>query len=166
MNSLTVASSSHVNQLSQQVKAEVWHASGRELVLSFWSWNKLMPYTGNTYKGTFFHSHRLLKFIHILERGQISYNLDKVVLKARSVSWSGSRHSHTNIVLAQQMSGGRWGNRHASCCIAIKNNLPWSHSLHIQKIYKWIQDEVIWKIYKHPTDIKKTQKFSNIFHFL
>lgn len=84
----------------------------------------------------FVHSHCLLKFIHILERGQISYSLYKVVLKARSVPWSGSRHSRTNIVLAQQMSGGRWGNRHASCCIAIKNNLPWSHSLHIQTIYK------------------------------
>jgi len=95
-----------------------------------------MPYTGNTYTGTFFHSHCLLKFINVLERHQISYSPYKVVLKARSVPWSGSQHSRTNIVLAQQMSGGRWGSRRASCCTAIKNNLPGSHSLHLQTIYK------------------------------
>lgn len=109
-----------------------------------------------------------LKFIHILERGQILHSLHKVALKARSVPWSDSRHSRTNIVLTQQMSGGRWGNRHALCHIAIEYNPLWSHSPWVQTVYKYIQDEVIWKEkfttpYRHK---EANHKFSNISYFL
>lgn len=86
-----------------------------------------------------------LKFIHILERGQMLYSPHKVALEAWPVPRSDPRPSHTNIVLTQQMSGGRWGNRQALCHIAIRYNPLWSHSPWVQTAYKYIQDEVIWK---------------------
>lgn len=133
MDSLTAVSSSITHHISQACEGRDLKHSGREdPVLSVWSWNKFTSCTGNTYMDTFPHSCCLLKFIHILERGHISYRLGSAALEARSVPCSGSRQRRTN-VLARQMAGGRWGNRHASCCIATKNNSPPSHSLSIKQ---------------------------------